>query len=182
MIENLFESKEYVSNYIEWQKHFVKGNQFTEFNIFDGSIQNIQRRNFFDSQKVFNLIKKDVDEWDIKYGEIIWGQNKYVDQLIPYQIQYNNYMNQVITMTEQLAKPILVVEDGAVDIDALEEEGLAPGKLLVYRQGSIPPTSLIKPDIKGIELIKNLADSIKNELKELIESIEIYLIQLKKKS
>ena len=34
---------------------------------------------------------------------------------------------------------ILAVEDGSVDVDALEEEGLAPGKVLVYRQGANIP-------------------------------------------
>ncbi|MEG1663649.1 MAG: hypothetical protein RR338_06650, partial [Clostridia bacterium] len=36
------------------------------------------------------------------------------------------------------------VEDGSVDTDNLEEEGLCPGKILVYRQGSTPPM-LISP-------------------------------------
>ena len=33
-------------------------------------------------------------------------------------------------------KPILLVEDGAVDIDQLEEDGFY---VIVYRQGSTPP-------------------------------------------
>lgn len=34
---------------------------------------------------------------------------------------------------------ILCVEDGSVDLDALEEEPLRDGKVLVYRQGSKAP-------------------------------------------
>ena len=34
---------------------------------------------------------------------------------------------------------VLMVEDGSVDTDNLEEEGLSPGKILVYRQGSVKP-------------------------------------------
>lgn len=34
---------------------------------------------------------------------------------------------------------VLAVEDGAVDIDELTEDGLPPGKIVVYRQGSNPP-------------------------------------------
>ena len=34
------------------------------------------------------------------------------------------------------------MEDGSVDTDALAEEGLSPGKILVYRQGSRPPQFL----------------------------------------
>ena len=34
---------------------------------------------------------------------------------------------------------VLTVEDGSVDTENLEEEGLSPGKVLVYRQGSTAP-------------------------------------------
>ena len=34
---------------------------------------------------------------------------------------------------------MLAVEDGSVDVDNLEDEGLAPGKILVYRAGSEKP-------------------------------------------
>lgn len=34
---------------------------------------------------------------------------------------------------------VLAVEDGSVDIDNLEGDGLSPGKILIYRQGSTPP-------------------------------------------
>lgn len=34
---------------------------------------------------------------------------------------------------------ILCVEDGSVDIDILESEGLKDGQILVYRQGARPP-------------------------------------------
>ena len=37
---------------------------------------------------------------------------------------------------------VLTVEDGSVDADALEEDGLLPGKVLVYRQGGKPPEIL----------------------------------------
>lgn len=37
---------------------------------------------------------------------------------------------------------ILCIEDGSVDIDKLEQEGLKDGKILVYRQGSKPPYTL----------------------------------------
>ena len=32
------------------------------------------------------------------------------------------------------------IEDGSVDIENIEDEGLSPGKILVYRQGSTPPS------------------------------------------
>ena len=41
---------------------------------------------------------------------------------------------------------ILCVEDGSVDIDALENGKLGDGKVLVYRQGSKPPFVLEIPN------------------------------------
>lgn len=43
---------------------------------------------------------------------------------------------------------ILCVEDGSVDIEALEQEGLKDGKILVYRQGANMPFVLELPDVK----------------------------------
>jgi hypothetical protein len=34
---------------------------------------------------------------------------------------------------------ILCVEDGSVDVESLEDEGLHDGKVLIYRQGATPP-------------------------------------------
>ena len=35
---------------------------------------------------------------------------------------------------------VITVEDGSVDTDDLAEEGLSPGKIIVYRQGTNPPS------------------------------------------
>jgi hypothetical protein len=42
----------------------------------------------------------------------------------------------------RIASGILAVEDGSCDTELLEEEGLPPGKILVYRQGSSPPVMM----------------------------------------
>ena len=44
---------------------------------------------------------------------------------------------------------VLAVEDGSVDTDELLEEGLAPGKVLVYRRGSQPPQMLGADSMPG---------------------------------
>ncbi len=62
---------------------------------------------------------------------------------------------------------ILCVEDGSVDIDSLENDGLHDGKVLVYRQGSTPPFVLDLPDDKTnmyqkfIEIWENLKSTVK---------------------
>lgn len=176
MIEEIKQkSKEEI--YIDWQKEFVNGNQFTYFNEFSNEVLTQDRRYYFSSQKVFNLIKRTVDVWDKDYSELLWGQGNIVDQLIPYQQQYNIYMNQIIDMTHRLASPILCVEDGSVDTDELSEEGLAPGKIIIYRQGSSCPSFCMDTvSVEAINCVKDLADSIKQELIDLIQSCELYLM------
>lgn len=70
-----------------------------------------------------------------------WGISV-IERCIPIQRAYNAIKNKKHEFISRLASGVLSVEDGSVDIDNLEEEGLAPGKILVYRNGSTPPTFL----------------------------------------
>ena len=63
-----------------------------------------------------------------------------VERLIPVQRAYNAVKNRKHEFLNRLSMGILTVEDGSVDTDNLEEEGLSPGKVLIYRQGSTPPS------------------------------------------
>ena len=65
-----------------------------------------------------------------------------VERIIPVQRAYNAVKNRKHEFMNRIAMGVLAVEDGSVDTDALEEEGLPPGKILVYRQGSAPPVML----------------------------------------
>lgn len=85
---------------------------------------------------------------------------------------------------------ILCVEDGSVDIDALENGELRDGKVLVYRQGSKPPFVLDIPNNNMPRVLKELKEiqaklddhyydyvterikSIENELKGKVEDIK----------
>lgn len=67
-----------------------------------------------------------------------WGTSV-VERLIPVQRTYNALKNRKHEFIARLSAGVLAVEDGSVDIDNLEEEGLAPGKVLVYRSGSEKP-------------------------------------------
>ncbi len=62
-----------------------------------------------------------------------------VERMIPLQRSYNAVKNRKYEFMNRLAAGVLAVEDGSVDIDELEDGGLPPGKVLVYRQGSAPP-------------------------------------------
>lgn len=65
-----------------------------------------------------------------------------VERVIPVQRAYNTVKNRKHEYMNRMAVGVLAVEDGSVDVDMLEEEGLPPGKVVVYRQGSNPPHSL----------------------------------------
>ncbi|MBR1746684.1 MAG: hypothetical protein IJ735_00560 [Clostridia bacterium] len=65
-----------------------------------------------------------------------------IDRLIPIQRAYNAVKCRKHEYMNRMAMGILMVEDGSVDLPDLEEEGLAPGKIVVYRQGSNPPVML----------------------------------------
>ena len=62
-----------------------------------------------------------------------------IDRTIPIQRAYNAVKNRKHEFLNRISMGVLNVEDGSVDIDNLEDEGLSPGKILVYRQGSTPP-------------------------------------------
>ncbi len=62
-----------------------------------------------------------------------------IDRLIPVQRAFNAVKNRKHEFMNRLSMGIMSVEDGSVDLDDLAEEGLSPGKILVYRQGSKAP-------------------------------------------
>lgn len=67
-----------------------------------------------------------------------WGSS-IISRCIPIQRSYNAIKNRKHEFLNRLSMGVLAVEDGSVDTDDLEEEGLSPGKILVYRQGSNLP-------------------------------------------
>jgi len=68
-----------------------------------------------------------------------------VDRLIPVQRAYNAVRNRKHEFFNRSIMNVLAVEDGSVDTDELELEGLSPGKVLVYRQGSKIPEIMQNP-------------------------------------
>lgn len=73
-----------------------------------------------------------------------------IERLIPVQRAYNAVKNRKHEFLNRLSMGVLTVEDGSIDVDNLAEEGLSPGKILVYRQGSKAPEimsdSALPPD------------------------------------
>lgn len=65
-----------------------------------------------------------------------------VDRLIPVQRAYNAVKNRKHEFLNRISMGMLAVEEGSVDTDDLTEDGLVPGKVIVYRQGGTPPQML----------------------------------------
>ncbi|MDD3831554.1 MAG: hypothetical protein PHW00_02730 [Clostridia bacterium] len=70
-----------------------------------------------------------------------WGSS-IVERIIPLQRSYNAIKNRKNEFLSRIAMGVLTVEDGSVDTDNLEEEGLSPGKVIIYRQGASKPALL----------------------------------------
>ena len=72
-----------------------------------------------------------------------------IERLVPVQRAYNAIRNRKHEYFNRISMGVLTVEDGSVDTDALEQDGLSPGKVLVYRQGGQAPTIMTTPDINA---------------------------------
>ena len=102
--------------------------------VFDGELPYL---NGIDGKREFPFVRQICNE---EVGNF-WGVSM-INRLIPIQRAYNAVKNRKHEYLNRLTMGVLAVEDGSVDIDNLEEEGLAPGKILVYRQGSSAPKFL----------------------------------------
>lgn len=62
-----------------------------------------------------------------------------IERMIPVQRAFNAVKNRKHEFLNRISMGIMTVEDGSIDVEDLSEEGLSPGKILVYRQGSKAP-------------------------------------------
>lgn len=121
----------------------IAGNQLVHY----GELPFINRA---DGVRGFPFIK----QVSIEQTGCFWGTG-IVERLIPVQRAYNAVKNRKHEFLNRISMGVLTVEDGSVDLDNLEEEGLSPGKILVYRQGSSVPrfmtTSTVPSDFEKEE-------------------------------
>ena len=166
--------QETIAKYIDWQKSYVNGNQNSEFNPAIGASLEVSRMFYWHRDRVYNELKPFVDRL-ISMGveeAVLYGPDGVIETLIPYQRRYNLFMNKVEQLVDRLCSPVLCVEDGSIDVDELSEEGLAPGKILVYRQGGKIPEMLGGVTAQDIECAEQLAKDAKAELYSRMEEIE----------
>lgn len=105
-----------------------------------------------------------VKQVSTKQVSCFWGTSV-IERCIPLQRTYNAIKNKKHEFIERLTSGVLSVEDGSVDIDNLEYEGLAPGKILVYRNGSTPPKFLDAGSIPTE--LEHEEDKLLNEINKL---------------
>lgn len=89
-----------------------------------------------------------------------WGTSV-IERCIPIQRAFNAVKNRKHEFMNRLTMGILSVEDGSIDIENLEEEGLSPGKVLIYRQGTSSP-KLLSSEALPIDF-KNEEEALLNE-------------------
>ncbi len=65
-----------------------------------------------------------------------------VERMIPIQRAFNAVKNRKHEYLNRMTMGVLAVEDGSLDVENLEEEGLSPGKVLIVRQGGRMPEML----------------------------------------
>lgn len=162
---------------IKFRKEFTAGKQNRHIDP-EGNIIDDELRYYWEQRPIYNITgclvgsakgylkritEKNFDDLD----EIIYDDNGLVDMLIPCQQSYNALKGRYAEYVDKLSIGGIVVEDGSVDTDTLAEDGLAPGKILVYRQGSVPPT-ISYTDPKVLESINEQCNAIYNEMLEIV--------------
>ena len=128
----------------EYHKRFADGEQHIKLNLVNKTIIEDNVLYYWQEHEVFNHIKLliDLNAKDLS-DEQIYGEHGLVSLLIPSQRAYNAVKNRELEYINRCSIGILCVEDGSVDVDDLCEEGLVPGKVIVYRQGSKAPSQLL---------------------------------------
>ena len=65
-----------------------------------------------------------------------------IERMIPLQRAYNGCVNRIHEFIKQVAIGSYITEEGSIDVEEYEQNGQAPGALLVYKQGSAPPVPI----------------------------------------
>ena len=183
---------------IEFNKRFADGEQYISYNVLNKNredwegtdpesrepileIKEKEKDYYWQENAVYNLIPLYISRFtrESKIMQIfdndpelvdtaVFGKLGLVDMLVPFQRAYNAAKNRKMEFLNRYTMGILCVEDGSVDVDDLETEGVTPGKVIIYRQGSVAPEfKLLDGDVyqftKAEEDIRDDMDRICNE-------------------
>ena len=73
-----------------------------------------------------------------------------IDRAIPVQRAYNAVKNRKHEFMNRICCGVLAVEDGSADLDEIAADGLRPGSVVVYRQGSQAPRMLDQGSVPAV--------------------------------
>ncbi len=110
--------------------------------VFDGELP---YKNLKDGERGLPFIR----QISSQQPSLFWGSCM-VDRIIPIQRAFNAVKNRKHEFINRLSMGVLTVEDGSIDVEQLQEEGISPGKILVYRQGSNVPRMLTTDSVPAI--------------------------------
>lgn len=149
-LNDFIDKKLIKKQYKDFHKRFASGEQNIRITS-NGVIEVIPNNYFWEEKEIYNIIFPIVEMIKEKYPQVttndIYGEKGLVSLLVPLQRAYNAIKNAGIQIIKSNGYPTLCVEDGSVDIENIEEEGLAPGKVIVYRQGANAPTLMTHNNI-----------------------------------
>lgn len=173
----------------EFYTRFALGEQYLSLQIIPANderplsyhiIEDIGKDYYWQEREVYNKIlpyiellrAKKIDE------RYIYDRFGFVDRMIPLQRAYNQIKNNAMTIMNRYTYPTVTVEDGSVDIDSLEEEGLAPGKILVYRQGAQKPQLEERVRMDEIDVLSQMIEYENHLLKEMQDTYKTFVKEI----
>lgn len=130
---------------ISFNKKFANGEQYLYLvpGAEDANIVTDNKEYWWQEEAVYNHVLPSIEyaksQLDWLSDDDIYGENGLVERLMPYQRLYNAIMNQRSDRLKYATYGICFIEDGSVDADSLAEDGVVPGSVVIYRQGSIEP-------------------------------------------
>lgn len=158
----------------EFYKRFAYGEQYLSLNHI-GEIEEIPRDYYWQEREVYNIILPYINLLKNKgvKDKDLYSRHGFVSQVYNLQAAYNKVKNNAMMIINRYTFPSALIEDGSVDIDNLEEEGLAPGKILVYRQGAEKPQ--INNSEESCEILFQLSAYEKHLADEIYNVYELFL-------
>lgn len=172
----------------EFYTRFALGEQYLQLQINPASeflpityqiIEDYGKNYYWQEREVYNKILPYIELLRVKKIDerYIYDRYGFVDRMIPLQRAYNQIKNNAMMIMNRCTYPMATVEDGSVDIDNLEEEGLVPGKILVYRQGAQKP-QLERVHIDEIGVLSQMIEYENHLLKEMQDTYETFLKEI----
>lgn len=158
----------------QFNRRYAAGEQNIYIDKETHKILEKEKNYYWQKTTVYNKILPMIESLSAKINmdqkmldKIIYGVNGFVERLIPYQSAYNDAMNRRLEALDKLSNGPIFIEDGSVDVDELTEEDIAPGKVIIYRQGSMAPQI---EQYKSNDIVyQDVLDYTMNEMQNIYE-------------